>query len=139
MPNTFVLDVVKPDGRVLSTEVEECIVPGDAGYFGVRPGHTPFIAEIGIGHIIYRTSAGERYLMVDGGFCEVRADRVTVLAEHAELAEEIDADAAENAKRAAQAHLQKVGWQAPMNEVEETQRELRRADTLLEVASKKRA
>ena len=46
---TLVLDVVKPDGEVLSTDVDECIIPGAAGSFGVRRGHTPFIAEIGAG------------------------------------------------------------------------------------------
>ena len=60
---TIVLDIVKPDGEVLSADVDECIIPGATGSFGVRRGHAPFIAEIGAGEIVYRIGSNESFVI----------------------------------------------------------------------------
>jgi F-type H+-transporting ATPase subunit epsilon len=103
---TFKLDVVTPDRPVISDEVTELIAPGSEGYFGVLPGHTPFITTLGIGELTYWKGKEERHLAVTWGYAEVRGDRVVILAESAERAEEIDVERAERARRRAEERLE---------------------------------
>ena len=133
---TFRLDVVKPDGPVLSETVEECVVPGALGFFGVLPMHAPFLTLLGTGELMYRTGTTRRYLAVSGGFCEVRPDRVTVLAERAERAEDIDPVRAIRARDRAEEHVQRALRGAPPEEIDAARADERRARVRLEVASK---
>jgi F-type H+-transporting ATPase subunit epsilon len=89
LPTKLELRVVTPD-HSLSHEVDEVSLPGSEGDFGVRPGHTPFFAALRTGAMSYRQGAETHTLAVSIGFAEVLPDRVTVLAQVAETAEELD-------------------------------------------------
>lgn len=80
-------------------------LPGRNGYLGILPGHAPLITELGIGEISYRQNGRSCYLAVAWGFAEVLPDRVRVLAETAERAEEIDVRRAEEARKRAEQRL----------------------------------
>ena len=134
LPESIALEVVTPDRRVAQEAVEEVQVPGSQGYLGVLPGHTPLMTELGIGMLSYRKGISWFYLTVIGGFVEVLADRVIVLAEQAERAEEIDVARAEQAmarakERLAKMHDPEVDW-------ERAQTALQRALVRTQVAAK---
>jgi F-type H+-transporting ATPase subunit epsilon len=80
-------------------------IPGTEGYFGVLPGHTPLLASLAVGEMWYRTGQERTYLAVAFGFAEVLPDRVTILAQVAERAEDIDAARAEDSRRRAETRL----------------------------------
>jgi F-type H+-transporting ATPase subunit epsilon len=90
---------------VVSDSVDEVVVPGLEGYFGVLPGHAPFLSTLGIGELTYRKGREELHLAVAGGFCEVRNDKVIVLADTAERPEDIDRERAERARQRAEQRL----------------------------------
>ena len=90
---------------LVSEEVDEVIAPGYVGEFGVLPEHTPYLAILDIGILRYRTGAETRKIAVGGGFAEVGPDRVIVMADVAEKAEEIDVPRARNAHARAEASL----------------------------------
>ena len=83
--------------------------PGKTGYLGVFPGHAPLISELAAGELTYRNGNQTKRLAVAWGFAEVLQTKVTILAEAAEKAEEIDTARAEAAKKKAEAELQKSG------------------------------
>jgi len=104
------LVVVTPMRQLLSESVTEVQLPGADGYLGVLPGHAPLITELGIGELTYRTVGGQTGLLaVIRGFAEVLPDRVSVLAETAERAEEIDITRAKEALKRAQELIAKGG------------------------------
>ena len=84
MPDTFQLEIVTPEKKVVDTTAEEVQIPGKNGYLGVLPGHAPLITELSVGEITYRENATEQKLAVAWGFAEVLPDKVTILAETAE-------------------------------------------------------
>jgi F-type H+-transporting ATPase subunit epsilon len=134
LPESIALEVVTPDRRVVQDAVEEVQVPGSQGYLGVLPGHTPLMTELGIGMLTYRKGTTTYYLTAIGGFVEVLADRVIVLAEQAERAEEIDVERAQKAmararERLAKMHDPEVDW-------ERAQTALERALVRVQVAGK---
>lgn len=102
---TLKLEIVSPDRLVLSEEVEELQIPGKAGYLGILPGHVPLVTELAIGEMSYIKEGQSHYLSVAWGFCEVLSDKVTVLAEKAEKAEEVDLDRAEASRHRAEQRL----------------------------------
>ncbi len=108
LPTKLDLEVVTPEGLLLRAEVDEVIAPGKLGYFGVRPGHTPFFSTLGIGELSYRQGAEVKRLACFWGFCEVQPDRVNVLAEVGERAEDIDAGRAELAKKRAEERMKSI-------------------------------
>ena len=134
---TFTLEIVKPNGHVLTAEVEECVIPGELGSFGVLAGHTPFIAQVGVGEIMYRTGNTKSFLAVDGGFCEVRPSKVTVLAESAERSQEIDLERASRAKDRAAEQLGRTLQGEGLEKIDLARRKLRRAEVRLGVARKR--
>jgi F-type H+-transporting ATPase subunit epsilon len=107
LPETIQLIVVTPERQLLRESVVEVTVPGLDGQLGILPGHAPLMTELGIGELAYRTSTSSQpvVLAVISGFAEVLADRVTILAETAERAEEIDLARAEEAKARAEKRL----------------------------------
>jgi F-type H+-transporting ATPase subunit epsilon len=107
LPDSIQLIVVTPERQLLRESVVEVTVPGLDGQLGILPGHAPLMTELGIGELSYRTSTSSRpvVLAVISGFAEVLGDRVTVLAETAERAEEIDLARAEEAKARAEKRL----------------------------------
>jgi F-type H+-transporting ATPase subunit epsilon len=107
LPESIQLIVVTPERQLLRETVVDVAIPGLDGQLGILPGHAPLITELGIGELSYRTSASSQpvVLAVISGFAEVLPDRVTVLAETAERAEEIDLARAEAAKARAEKRL----------------------------------
>ena len=99
MPETFQLEIVTPEKLVVKDQAEEMQIPGKNGYLGILPGHAPLISELAVGQISYRNGAETHFLAVAWGFAEVLPDRVTILAETAERAEDINVKRAEEAKQ----------------------------------------
>jgi len=136
LPNKLSLEVVTPEGLLLRDEVDEVQAPGSQGYFGVLPGHTPFITTLGLGELSYRKGDRRQHLTCFWGFCEVLPDKVSILAEVGERAEEIDVERAEHARALAEARMQALkdeeGYEAARNAYS-------RAVTRLAVARKRRA
>ena len=110
MANSIQLVVVTPERQLLSEAVVEAQLPGADGYLGILPGHAPLITELGIGELRYRTVSGQTGLLaVMRGFAEVLPDRISVLAEIAERAEDIDIKRAQEALKRAQELIAKGG------------------------------
>lgn len=135
MADTFQLEIVTPEKMVVRDLAEEMQIPGKDGYLGILPGHAPLITELAVGEITYRRENYTHHLSVAWGFAEVLPDKVTILAETAERAEDIDTKRAQEAKQRAESQM------ATNNTEEDFQRtvgDLKRADTRLEVAAKKK-
>jgi F-type H+-transporting ATPase subunit epsilon len=107
LPTKLTLEIVTPDRAIVTEQVDEVQLPGSEGYFGVLPGHTPLLSTLQVGELWYRIGATTHYLAIAFGFAEVLPDRVTVLAQIAERAEEIDVARAEAAKRRAEERVTK--------------------------------
>jgi F-type H+-transporting ATPase subunit epsilon len=134
LPTKLTLEVVTPEGLLLREEVDEVIAPGDRGYFGVLPGHTPMLSMLAAGEITYRSGQEKRRLTCFWGFCEVLPDRVSILAEVGERAEDIDLSRAEAARDRAAAALKSIRDEAGY---EEAHQAYIRAVTRLSVARHK--
>src|ERR1700744_3475492 len=104
------LIIVTPVRQLLRETVTEVTLPGADGQLGVLPGHAPLITELGIGELVYRAKGGSMSdpIAIISGFAEVLGERVTVLAEMAERADEIDVARAEKAKQRAEERLAKA-------------------------------
>jgi F-type H+-transporting ATPase subunit epsilon len=105
MADRVTLEIATPTRLVVTETVDEVVAPGSEGYFGVLPGHAPFLTTLGTGELTYRIGGEERHLAVSGGFAEVRNDKVIVLADTAERPEEIDRERAERARERAEQRL----------------------------------
>jgi F-type H+-transporting ATPase subunit epsilon len=105
LPTHIDLQIVTPDRLVVHEQVDEVQVPGAEGYFGVLPGHTPLLAALSIGELWYRKGAQKTYVAISSGFAEVLPTSVTILAQLAERAEEIDVARAEAARKRAAERL----------------------------------
>ena len=136
LPEKIELEIVTPEGLLLREEVDEVIAPGEEGYFGVRPGHTPLMATLGVGDLSYRQGATWHDLTCFWGWCEVLPDQVNVLADIGERAEDIDVDRAETALKAAEERMKRIKSE---EDYEEVRVAYVRAVTRLGVARKKRA
>ena len=134
MPDTFQLEIVTPEKMVVREPAEEMQIPGKDGYLGILPGHAPLITELGVGEISYRNGGQTRHLAVAWGFAEVLPDKVTILAETAERAQEIDVDRAQRAKQKAEQELKSGSADVDYDEAGAA---LQRAETRIEVAQKK--
>jgi F-type H+-transporting ATPase subunit epsilon len=111
----LLLEVVTPDRLVLSTQAEVVVCPGAEGQFGVLPGHIPFLSALEIGEMYYKAGGKTEYLAVSGGFAEVTGEKVTIVAESAEIGREIDVERAKRAleraeKRLAVAKTENIDW-----------------------------
>ena len=105
LPSKLTLEIVTPDRALVREEVDELQLPGQEGYFGVLPGHTPLLAMLKVGELWYRIGPEKVFLAITGGFVEVLPDRVTVLAQIAERAQDIDVARAEAARQRAEERL----------------------------------
>ena len=108
MAETILLEIVTPDRLVLSEEVDEVTAPGVEGEFGVLPGHTPFLTTLKVGELTYRKGKEIHHMAVSWGYAEVTPKKVTVLAEAAEVAVEIDIERAKAAMEKAEKELKKL-------------------------------
>jgi F-type H+-transporting ATPase subunit epsilon len=105
LPTKLQLQIVSADRSLLNETVDEVVIPGFDGYFGVLPGHTPMLAVLQVGELWYRQGQEKHYVALAFGFAEVLPDRVTILAQIAEKADEIDLARAEAAKKRAEERL----------------------------------
>ncbi len=130
------LDVVTPERLVFSEIVDEVILPGSEGYLGVRPGHVPLMVGLGVGELSWRRGDREDHMAVAMGYAEILPNRVVILAETAERAEEIDAERATHARQRAEEML--AGNSAKPVEFEMARAAHLRAAIRLSVAAKKK-
>ncbi|HEY0565830.1 MAG TPA: F0F1 ATP synthase subunit epsilon [Terriglobales bacterium] len=135
MADTFQLEIVTPERKVVSEQVEEVQLPGKKGYLGILAGHAPLITELAAGEITYRRTgdAKEQRLAVAWGFAEVLPDKTTLLAEIAERPEEIDVEAAKKLRALA---LERLRSASEVEDVHRYTREYEAAQTRLEVAAR---
>lgn len=99
------LEIVTPERRAYEGEVDSVVCPGIEGELGILPHHAPLLTTLGFGELRIRTGGQEEAFAIAGGFLQVRPDKVVVMAETADLASEIDLEAAERARRDAEAAL----------------------------------
>ena len=133
MNNKLILEIVTPCGLVLKEEVDEIVAPGAEGEFGVLAGHISFVTMLKIGMLIYKLNGSEYYVFINSGYAEVSADRVLILADSAERAEDIDIERAKAAMKRAEEMLRKGKGDIDFTRA---QAALQRALTRLEVAQK---
>lgn len=105
LPESIQLEVVTPEGRIVTEMVDEVVLPGSEGSMGVLPGHAPLLTSLDVGELMYRRGNERHYLAIAWGFVEVLRDRVSVLADIAERAEEIDTERAIRARDRASSRL----------------------------------
>ncbi len=105
LPTHLALEIVAPDHSIVHETVDEVEIPGADGYLGVLPGHTPLLVELQVGELWFRKGDESTYVSVAFGFAEVLPDRVRILAQIAERAEEIDVARAEKAVARARARI----------------------------------
>ncbi|MGX1901348.1 F0F1 ATP synthase subunit epsilon [Thermolongibacillus altinsuensis] len=131
---TIKVSVVTPDGPVYEADVEMVSAKAKSGELGVLPGHIPMVAPLEIGAVRLKKGNETELIAVSGGFLEVRPDRVTILAQAAERAEDIDVARAKAAKERAERRLQ-----AKQEDIDFKRAELalRRAINRLNVAQRK--
>jgi F-type H+-transporting ATPase subunit epsilon len=135
LPTAIELEIVTPEGLLLREPVDEIVAPGEEGYFGVRPGHTPLMAALGLGELKYRRHGEWHRLTCFSGWCEVQPDRVSILADIGERAGDIDIGRAEQAMKRAAERLKQVQREAGYDEARLA---YVRAVTRLAVARKER-
>ena len=132
LPTELQLNIVSPDRLVVRDSVSGVTVPGRGGYLGVLPGHAPMLTELVPGELTYAREGMNHYLCVNWGFAEVLPDRVIVLVQSAERAEEIDVERAQKAKQRAEDRLKR--FEDPEIDMERAREALRRAIARLETA-----
>ena len=108
LPTSIHLEIVTPDRQVVRESVMAVPVPGKEGYLGILPGHAPLLSLLQVGELSYIHENVTHYVAVNWGFIEVLPDRVIILAQTAERAEEIDVDRAKRARQRAEERLGKV-------------------------------
>ena len=99
------VEIVTPGRVLLQAQVDELNVPGELGYLGILPGHTAFLSTLGEGELMYRQGTEENYIALFWGYMEVNDDKVTILAEIAEAASDVDPARAESARDRAEDRL----------------------------------
>jgi F-type H+-transporting ATPase subunit epsilon len=135
MTDTFQLEIVTPERMLVKDSAEAMQIPGQNGYLGILPGHAPLITELAVGEISYHSAGMTHRLAVAWGFAEVLPDKVTILAETAERAEEINVERAQKSKERAESRLKSGD---PQLDVGRALDALARAENRLQVAAKAR-
>ena len=132
LPAHLQLEIVTPDRQVIHDAVSMVTIPGRNGYLGILPGHAPLLTELDIGELVYARNGSTHYLAISRGFAEVLPDRVIILGETAERAEQIDVERAERAKQRAEERLRK--FSDPTINMERARGALARAMARLQAA-----
>jgi F-type H+-transporting ATPase subunit epsilon len=134
LADTFQLEIVTPEKKVVETTAEEVQIPGKNGYLGILPGHAPLITELSVGEITFRENSTEQKLAVAWGFAEILPNKVTILAETAERPSEINVERARQAKERAEQRLTSGDTSVDVDRALDA---LHRAQARLDVASGK--
>lgn len=132
---SILVDIVTPERQLLSEEVDMVTIPGIDGQMGILRGHVPLLSTLDIGEIVLHTKGTTRHIAIGGGVVEVRPTKVTIMAESAEQADEIDLQRAEAARQRAQDSLAGAGPRQDPNAV----LALRRSNLRLKVAQRRRS
>lgn len=133
MENKLKLEIVTPHGLIYSEEVDEVTANGSEGEFCVLPGHVPYVTTLKIGMLIAKTARESKYFFVNWGYAEIGADKVLILSDSAERAEEIDVERAKAAMKRAEERLNK----ADHIDFHRAEASLERAATRIQVAQLK--
>ena len=133
LPEAIHLEIVTPERRIVADRVDEVMLPGLRGYLGVLPGHAPLLTTLGIGQLVYRKKNVRHYLSISWGFTEILPNRVSVLAEIAERAKEIDQVRAAKARDRALGRL-RSGEGGQITEIDRARASLEKALSRLQVA-----
>ena len=131
----ILVEIVTPERRLLSQEVEMVTLPGIAGQMGILRGHAPLLTTLDIGEIVLHSKEGEKFVAVHGGVVEVRPNKVTILADIAEDAEHIDEARAQAARDRAQ---QSLAENPPAQYRPQLEQAIKRSNLRLRVAQRKR-
>ncbi len=134
MPDTFQLEIVTPEKLVVRDTAEEAQIPGLNGGLGILPGHAPLITELGAGEISYRSGGQLHRFSTAWGFAEILPDKVTVLAETVERADEIDVPRAKESLAKAEDALKRAETE---EEVDKDLGKVRRSQARIDVAEHK--
>ena len=134
------LEVVTPQKKALETEVDSVTLPGSDGELGILPEHVPLITTLDTGIVSYISGSHKQYLVVHWGYAQVESERVTVLAELAESAAEIDVDRAKDAETKAREILSKIDlaasdWESEKKRLNKYEFKLKRALVRQQAAS----
>ena len=138
LPAYLTLEIVTPDRAIAHEEVDEVQLPGTEGYLGILPCHTPLLTGLKVGQLWYRKGSEKHYLSIAFGFAEVLPDRVRLLAQMAERAEDIDLRRAEEAKRRAEERLQAARSGTTDIDLERARASLMKAMIRIQVATRAR-
>ena len=139
LPTKLTLEVVTPDRALVREEVDEVVVPGSEGEFGILPGHTPLLATMKVGELWYRQGQEKHYLAIAFGFVEVLPDSVTILAQIAERAQDIDITRAERARQRAEERLNRPAAAESGHDFERARVAMMKSLIRLQVASRVRS
>jgi F-type H+-transporting ATPase subunit epsilon len=134
LADSFQLEIVTPEKLVVKDTAVEVQIPGRNGYIGVLPGHAPLITELGAGEISYRAGGQLHRFSLAWGFAEILPDRVTVLAETVERADEIDVSRAQQSLTKAEDSLKSAQTE---EDCSKATGKIRRAQARIEVAQNK--
>jgi F-type H+-transporting ATPase subunit epsilon len=115
LPTKLVLEVVTPERRLVNETVDEIVLPGKTGYLGVLPGHAPLLTSLSVGELMYRQGTQKHYVSIAWGFAEVLPERVIVLADIAERAEEIDLERAKAKKAEVEEEIRRARAEVDMD------------------------
>ncbi len=121
MNSELIVEIVTQFGVEFQGPVDGVVVPGALGYLGIRPGHAPLLTSLATGVVTLHTSGGDEYSAVAGGVMEVFDNRVTLLADAAEMASKIDIERVQQAMRRAQQRLE-AAYRGPEREAIDTDR-----------------
>jgi F-type H+-transporting ATPase subunit epsilon len=136
--STFLLEIVTPERKVYAEQASMIVVKGVAGELGILPNHIPLVTPLKIAPItVKRQGQSDQVIAVNGGFMEVRKDKVVILAESAELPEQIDLDRAKSAKERAEKRLADANAKAHDMNVKRAELALMRAANRIDVAERK--
>jgi F-type H+-transporting ATPase subunit epsilon len=129
-------DIVTQERSVYSKAVDYVSLPGTEGVMGILPNHSPLLTALGFGEVMVRDAGEEHYFAIGGGFAEVTGDHVTVLADSAEHADEIDVDRAEQARAQAEQAM-KEGVSEDAERYAQIDAALRRANIRVDVSRRR--
>ena len=115
---TVSVNIVTPDGPVYDSEIDMIIAKTASGEIGILPGHIPMVAPLEIGSVKLKKDGKSEFVAVSGGFIEVRPEKVTILAQSAEIASSIDLARAQEAKKRAEELLQRKQESVDFNRAE---------------------
>lgn len=130
-------EIVTQERTVFSGQVDSVNIPGSEGRMGIRPHHTALLTTLGFGEVIVRYEGKEEYFAIGGGFVEVQPDRIIILADSAEYAEEIDVERALEARKRAE-KVMAEGVPEDPERYAQIRASLQRAQIRVDVARKRR-